>query len=92
MFDFRILFYFMPIYEYKCSKCFAVFEVLVRGDEKPACPECGSKRLKKLVSSFGVGGEGSKKRGGHSCCGHSDCGGGGHSDGHCCCGGHCHHG
>ena len=45
----------MPIYEYKCSKCSAVFEALVRGDEKPACPECGSKRLKKLVSVFGVG-------------------------------------
>ena len=72
----------MPIYEYKCSKCSAVFEALVRGDEKPACPECGSKRLKKLVSVFGVG-TARKPRSKscacaqwspHGCCGHCHCG------------------
>jgi len=72
----------MPIYEYKCSKCSAVFEALVRGNEKPVCPECGSKRLKKLVSVFGVG-TARKPRAKscacvsgahHGCCGHCHCG------------------
>ena len=42
----------MPIYEYKCKKCGETFEVLVRSTEKPACPQCGSKSLRKLVSGF----------------------------------------
>ncbi len=69
----------MPIFEYKCSKCSAVFELLVRGSEKPECPKCKSKRVKKLVSSFGVG-KASASRRKNSGCG-ADCGGGG------CCGG-----
>ena len=33
----------MPIYEYKCRKCGAEFEQLLkRADEKVNCPECGS--------------------------------------------------
>jgi putative FmdB family regulatory protein len=32
----------MPIYEYSCASCDNEFEVLVRGSEKPACPDCGS--------------------------------------------------
>ena len=42
----------MPIYEYECKKCGAGFEALVFGDEKPECEQCGSKSLKKLVSTF----------------------------------------
>ena len=30
----------MPIFEYACEKCQSEFELLVRGDDKPACPEC----------------------------------------------------
>lgn len=40
----------MPLYEYTCSACQQQFEVLVRGDERPACPECGGTRLEKLLS------------------------------------------
>ena len=71
----------MPIYEYKCQKCSAVFEALVRGREKPACPDCGSRRLKKLVSAFGVGRGLKSSRAacagearGRPCCGRCSCG------------------
>jgi putative FmdB family regulatory protein len=40
----------MPIYEYTCDNCSSRFEFLVRRDERPACPECGSRRLDKLLS------------------------------------------
>lgn len=40
----------MPIYEYACSQCRHEFEILVRGSEQPICPECGGKRLQKLLS------------------------------------------
>ncbi|MBQ3453290.1 MAG: zinc ribbon domain-containing protein, partial [Thermoguttaceae bacterium] len=35
----------MPVYEYRCAKCQAEFELLIRGSQTPACPECGSKKL-----------------------------------------------
>ncbi|MCF8011081.1 MAG: zinc ribbon domain-containing protein [Clostridiales bacterium] len=44
----------MPIYEYKCKDCNNEFELLQlpgRNDQ-PACPECGSTNLKKLISSI----------------------------------------
>lgn len=40
----------MPLYEYQCKKCHSQFEELVRGDEKPACPECQSKAVEKQLS------------------------------------------
>ena len=40
----------MPLYEYACDSCQQQFEVLVRGHERPACPECGSLKLEKLLS------------------------------------------
>jgi putative FmdB family regulatory protein len=40
----------MPIFEYHCRKCKNEFEVLIRGDEHPECPSCGSTRLEKLIS------------------------------------------
>jgi putative FmdB family regulatory protein len=40
----------MPIYEYTCEKCRHDFESLVRGDERPDCPECGSDLLAKRWS------------------------------------------
>ncbi len=45
----------MPIYEYKCARCGEVFEELVSlGGHGPAvrCPNCHSKRARKLVSAF----------------------------------------
>jgi putative FmdB family regulatory protein len=43
----------MPIYEYKCRKCGARFEILVYSDQKKAvCEKCGSEDLKRLMSGF----------------------------------------
>lgn len=40
----------MPIYDYRCRNCEKSFETLVRGNRTPACPECGSENLEKLLS------------------------------------------
>jgi putative FmdB family regulatory protein len=40
----------MPLYDFHCSKCACQFESLVRGSDIPRCPECGSTKVKKLVS------------------------------------------
>ena len=39
----------MPIYEYSCQTCKSSFELLIRGSEEPACPECGGSKLEKLL-------------------------------------------
>ncbi|RKY26378.1 MAG: zinc ribbon domain-containing protein [Planctomycetota bacterium] len=66
----------MPIYEYKCAKCGAVSESLVReaGDEPEKCPKCGSRKLEKIMSVSSVsvknGGTGTTRCGlGSPCCG-----------------------
>jgi putative FmdB family regulatory protein len=49
----------MPIYEYRCETCGEAFEVLVRSPSRqtnPTCPKCGSQKVKKAFSMFGVGG------------------------------------
>ncbi len=78
----------MPIFEYRCKKCKTVFEVLVRASTKPECPNCKSKRLEKLISTFNATAEkpSSRRRKLQACqgqcCGsnqHGGCGG--------CCGG-----
>ncbi len=53
----------MPIYEFRCSECGFVFEVLrPMGDDGSEldCPGCGASALEKLVSSFAAatGGKG----------------------------------
>jgi putative FmdB family regulatory protein len=42
----------MPIYEYACSKCGYEFEAEQRITEEPldTCPECRSRRVKRLIS------------------------------------------
>jgi len=40
----------IPIYEYACQGCGETFEALIRRDEKPACPACGSADLERLFS------------------------------------------
>ncbi|MEA3221863.1 MAG: zinc ribbon domain-containing protein [Thermodesulfobacteriota bacterium] len=51
----------MPIYEYKCTKCSNVFEVLQKFSDAPidSCPRCGG-HVEKLVSksSFHLKGSG----------------------------------
>jgi putative FmdB family regulatory protein len=67
----------MPLYEYVCQACQEQFELLVRGDEQAACPQCGSGQLTKLLSVVAAparssaGGPGEDQLGpcGQSCCG-----------------------
>ena len=40
----------MPIYAYACANCAHEFETLVRSNELPACPKCGSERLDRQLS------------------------------------------
>ena len=45
----------MPIYEYFCKKCENKFETLVLDrDEEIRCVECGSTKIEKQFSSFGL--------------------------------------
>ncbi|ASV73800.1 hypothetical protein THTE_1198 [Thermogutta terrifontis] len=50
----------MPIYEYTCEKCGAHFELLIRNNEQPRCPQCGTtdvlKQLSKPAISISMGG------------------------------------
>lgn len=45
----------MPIYEYRCGKCGFQKEFLQRMSDAPltACPECGKRSLRKLVTAAG---------------------------------------
>jgi putative FmdB family regulatory protein len=40
----------MPLYEYVCENCHREIELLIRGSERPACEQCGSEHLTKLLS------------------------------------------
>ena len=45
----------MPIYQYDCASCSRRVDVFVRSASstaKPACPECGGKKLTRVMSSF----------------------------------------
>lgn len=42
----------MPLFAYACQDCGAETEILLRGEEKPACGACGSKKLLRLASHF----------------------------------------
>ena len=43
----------MPIYEYKCKKCGAVFEQIVAANatDKVSCAKCGSNIVQKIISA-----------------------------------------
>ncbi len=41
----------MPIYEFECEECGAVFEELVAAGAAAACPECGAARTRRLMSN-----------------------------------------
>ena len=45
----------MPIYEYACHNCKQFVEVIVRrvsDDFEPRCPQCGGKKLTRMISNF----------------------------------------
>jgi len=48
----------MPLYEFECNKCEHTFDKVLTIKEmevcKPACPQCGSKSVRKLISSGGI--------------------------------------
>ena len=41
----------MPLFEYRCQTCTKDVELLIRSDEQPVCPDCGSQDLDKLLST-----------------------------------------
>jgi len=47
----------MPIFEYECEKCGAKFEELISSSKQDevTCPECGSREVTKLFSTFSGG-------------------------------------
>ena len=53
----------MPLFEFRCKKCGAVTEVLVRRAEDEVaveCSQCGSRRVDKMLSAHAVGSSGAK--------------------------------
>lgn len=60
----------MPIYEFMCKECKNQFETLVSigGEKSVSCKFCGSKDIRKLISSFGIGGGSSKIKNASSGC------------------------
>ncbi len=53
----------MPLFEYVCKSCNKSFELLVKNaDEKVTCPECGSKKVERMLSHFTPLGYSAKKR------------------------------
>ena len=45
----------MPVFEYKCSSCNVKFEVLHKSSvnqDEVSCPDCDSKKITKLLSTF----------------------------------------
>jgi putative FmdB family regulatory protein len=61
----------MPLYEYRCRQCGKVYEQIRRmadADRDLECPECRSREVERLLSSFATstGGAGSCGPGGGS--------------------------
>lgn len=44
----------MPILEFLCKDCGRRWDDLVRSAEEAACPDCGSRRAERLISTFAV--------------------------------------
>jgi putative FmdB family regulatory protein len=60
----------MPIFEYRCQDCQAAYEALLRRDEAPVCPHCGSRKADKQLSVFAVS---SASAGASPACGGEGC-------------------
>lgn len=46
----------MPLHDYVCQDCQHEFEQLVRHDQSPHCPRCGSVALTRQLSLFATAG------------------------------------
>jgi putative FmdB family regulatory protein len=62
----------MPIYEYRCCECATTFDVLVRGSDAVACPQCGSSSLDKLLSAPVTLSGQTARPAGRTCCGREE--------------------
>ncbi len=47
----------MPLFDFHCTACEADFELLVRSDTTPVCPQCGSAAVEKRVSRLAPAGK-----------------------------------
>ncbi len=68
----------MPLYEFECRNCERVFEELcaVGAAKKPPCPDCGSRKVSKVMSTFAMrspGGNGGTRAGGCGGCSSRKC-------------------
>jgi len=59
----------MPLFEYECEDCGSRFEKLVRGDRRDGieCPQCGSDRTERKLSTFATRGTDSGGTGRGAC-------------------------
>lgn len=49
----------MPMYDYQCQSCRAMFEELVRSADEPViCPECGAESAQRQLSAPSILGTG----------------------------------
>lgn len=55
----------MILHDFRCLKCSAVFEQLVKEDQYPRCPICESDKVDRMLSpsSFNIKGLGAYKPG-----------------------------
>jgi putative FmdB family regulatory protein len=44
----------MPLYDFECRSCGREFEALVRAGDEPQCPDCQSRDLERLLSTFAL--------------------------------------
>jgi putative FmdB family regulatory protein len=52
----------MPLYEFKCTACEHLFELLMlNGARNATCPQCGSAAIEKLVSTFAAASDGQQQ-------------------------------
>jgi len=53
----------MPLFYYECKECKKTTEILVKStNEKVTCPNCGSKKMEKMLSHFAPHGTSHRKR------------------------------
>jgi putative FmdB family regulatory protein len=60
----------MPLYAFRCDDCHKEFETLVRSNEAPECPACGSAELSRqlsLIAKPATGGPGGEVATSASC-------------------------
>lgn len=67
----------MPLYEFVCRHCNAEVELLVRAEERPACPQCHQPNLQRQLSVIATPASGGKSEPAPAACSMPRCCGGG---------------